>query len=87
MSPSGGAMTTVDPDITWSPVKRTLRPASQKHTWFEAWPGVWTAVRVASPAPTTSPSASVRSTSKPSLATKATTSAPVRSLRAGVAGQ
>ena len=56
MSPSGGAITTVEPAITWSPENSRPVPASSKHRWFEAWPGVWTAVRVTSGVISRSPS-------------------------------
>ena len=36
MSPSGGAITTVEPDITWSPVNSTRWPSCQKQMWFDA---------------------------------------------------
>ena len=39
MSPSGGAMTTVDPCMTWSPEKSICSFSSIQHRWFEAWPG------------------------------------------------
>ena len=31
-------MTTVEPDMTWSPEKSSPVPASSKHRWLEAWP-------------------------------------------------
>ena len=40
MSPSGGAMTTVDPCMTWSPEKSMPSSTSSQHRWFEACPGV-----------------------------------------------
>ena len=46
MSPSGGAMTTVEPCMTWSPEKSICSSTSSQHRWFEAWPGVCRARRV-----------------------------------------
>ena len=43
MSPSGGAMTTVEPSITWSPENSSRSSSSRKQRWFDAWPGVCTA--------------------------------------------
>ena len=39
MSPSGGAITTVEPSITWSPENSIRSCSSRKHRWFDAWPG------------------------------------------------
>ena len=79
MSPSGGRMTTVEPSMMWSPENSMRSCSSRKQRWFEAWPGVWTARSTNSVASMTSPSASERSISRPSRASKASTSAPVRS--------
>ena len=57
MSPSGGAMTTVDPCMTWSPEKSICSSStSSQHRWFEAWPGVCTARRVKPSARSSKPS-------------------------------
>ena len=39
MSPSGGAMTTVEPCMMWSPENSMRSCSSRKQRWFEAWPG------------------------------------------------
>ena len=43
MSPSGGLITTVEPCITWSPVKSSLLFLEQVAEMVRAWPGVWIA--------------------------------------------
>ena len=43
MSPSGGAITTVEPCMTWSPEKSMPSSTSSQHRWLEAWPGVCSA--------------------------------------------
>ena len=86
MSPSGGRMTTVDPSMMWSPEKSIRSCSSRKHRWFDAWPGVWMARSTNSVASMRSPSPSGRSISRPSRASNASTSAPVRSLRPADAG-
>ena len=87
MSPSGGAITTVEPSITWSPENTMRSCSSRKHRWFEAWPGVWMARRTNSVASIVSPSAIATSIRRSSRASKARTSAPVRALRPGGAGR
>ena len=84
MSPSGGAMTTVEPSMMWSPENSSRSSSSRKHRWFDAWPGVCTAVRRNSVASMRSPSTDARGRSRrPSRASKASTSAPVRAASAG----
>ena len=87
MSPSGGLMTTVDSPMMWSPEKSSRSSSSWKQRWFDAWPGVWTALRRNSVASMPSPSASARSITRSSAASKASTSAPVRSLRPAAPGE
>ena len=87
MSPSGGAITTVEPSITWSPEKTMRSCSSRKHRWFEACPGVWMARRTNSVASIVSPSAIGTSMTRSSRASKARTSAPVRALRPAAPGE
>ena len=45
MSPSGGAITTVEPSMMWSPENSMRSCSSRKQRWFDAWPGVWIAAQ------------------------------------------
>ena len=64
MSPSGGLITTVEPCMTWSPVKSIFVSSSRKHRWFDACPGVWMARSVTPPSYRRSPCSSTRSGAK-----------------------
>ena len=96
MSPSGGAMATVEPPITWSPERRTRDgppsaevPASgsnRKQRWLGAWPGVCSAVRRAPGTATLSPSVSSPSGTNPSRAPKPRSVAPVLAASAAAPG-
>ena len=88
MSPSGGAMTTVDPSMTWSPEKSMCSSTSSQHRWFEAWPGVCSGPQgEARPAQLEAVTHGPGRARSRRAAQKPSTSAPVRAARPAAPGR